>query len=124
MTMHTRQIHDPIIRERAEFATWLCLALEKAHPKDAAQILVAYLDDIAAGMPTFDPWGDLRADAAFWADSAHVAELEQYACAALRRLGARALGIESRRRLFKALWKSLPDADRTAFLRAVNGRAR
>lgn len=98
------------------------LALTNLDRHDAGQICCAVLDEIAAGMPDFDPWGSTRDDAMYWADIAHPAELEFYFAAALRALGRRALGKQSRKRLFKELWRSFTDTERAAFLRHVQGR--
>lgn len=98
------------------------MALTDLDPQDAAQICVAVLDEAAAGMPGFDPWGDIRADAAFWADVAHPAELEIYAAVAMQKLGQRSLGKQMRKRLFKDLWRSFTETERAAFLRHVQGR--
>lgn len=99
------------------------MSLNDLHPLDAAQICVAVLDEVAAGMPTLDPWGDIRADAAFWADTAHMAELETYAAAAMHKIGQRALGKHMRKRIFKDLWGAFTDAERTAFFKHVQGKA-
>jgi len=99
------------------------MALTDMDPQDAAQICCAVLDEIAAGMPGLDPWGDIRASAAFWAGTAYPAELEVYFAAALQKLGQRALGKQMRKRVFKALWCSFTDAERAAFLKHVKGSA-
>lgn len=99
------------------------MALTDLDPQDAAQICVAVLDEAAAGMPRFDPWGDIRAEAAFWADIAHPAELEIYAAVAMQRLSQRALGKQMRKRLFKDLWCGFTETERAAFVRHVQGRA-
>ncbi|MFU8863390.1 MAG: hypothetical protein ACNA7O_05710 [Rhodobacterales bacterium] len=99
------------------------MALTNLDPQDAAQICVAVLDEAAAGMPGFDSWGDIRADAAFWADVAHSAELEIYAAVAMQKLGQRSLGKQMRKRLFKDLWHSFTETERAAFLGHVQGRA-
>ena len=109
---------------RAEKAGALCRAIADCHPADAAQIMAAALDDLSAGPPEVDPFGRLREDAAFWADVAHPAELEAYFASALRRLGNRALGIKARKRLLVALWLSLSDPDRRAFLGRVDPEGR
>lgn len=110
-------------RYRHEKRVSAVMALQDLGQADAAQICVAVLDEAAAGMPGFDPWGDIRADAAFWADIAHPAELEIYAGMAMHRLGQRSLGKHMRKRLFKDLWRGFTEADRAAFLRHVQGRA-
>ena len=96
------------------------LALEAIGPHDAATIAAAVLDEISAGYPVHTAFGDIRADASFWADCANVAELEAYFSASLRRLGNRALGIHSRKRLFVQLWNGFALPDRTAFLSRVD----
>ena len=109
------QTHD--MRLRAEWAQALCYAISECHPDDAKQIMAAALEDLAAGDPPMrDPFGDLRQDAAFWADCAHPVELEAYFSAALKRLLNRSLGIRARKRLLVALWCSLSDGDRRAFM--------
>ena len=108
-------------QRRMERAEALCDALGDCHPADAREIAAAYLDSMAAGDPQpHDPFGDLRNDAAFWADCAHAGELEAYFAASLKRIGDRALGIRARKRVFAALWESFDTADRMAFLRRVD----
>lgn len=119
--IQTHTFQDPAMQLRAEWANAVAFALGEAHPDDAAAICAAFLDTVTAGNPPFPIFGDLRADAAFWADCAHVAELEIYFCAILNRLPKLALGIAARKRLFKALWISFTDTDRAAFLRHVKG---
>lgn len=124
MTMHTSiKPMDPALALRMERAVTLGLALRDADPQDAAALCAAFLIDNGAGMPGLDPWGDVRADAEFWADAANPVELNLYACAALRRLGQRVQCLDARKRLMAAIWASLPQTERTAFLRRVQGRA-
>lgn len=96
------------------------MALEALDPQDAATTCAAVLDEISAGSPRLDPWGDLRADAQFWADCANNAELEVYYAAALKRLGKTSFGIHARKRLIMAIWTSFSNTDRKAFLAHVN----
>lgn len=98
-----------------KFATAI-MALEALEAHDAASICVAVLDEIGAGDPVHTAFGDIRADAELWADYANAAELEIYFAAILKRLGHRALGINSRKRLMARIWASLGSADRAAFL--------
>ncbi|MGJ8588802.1 MAG: hypothetical protein ACSHXW_11660 [Yoonia sp.] len=100
------------------------MALEALDPHDAATICAAVLDEISASSPRLDPWGDIRADAQFWADCANNAELEVYYAAALKRLGNTSLGIAARKRLLVAIWTSLNDADHAAFLSRVDAQGR
>jgi len=112
-------------RDRTEAARALCFAIGECHPDDARQILCAAIDDLSAGdPPCLDPFGNLRADAEFWADCAHPRELEAYFSSALKRLGNRALGIEARKRLFVSLWHSFSPADRQAFLSRVDAHGK
>lgn len=105
---------------RLETAKALCAAIAACHPSDAAEILAAALEYLSAGDPAFDPFGDLRADASFWAETANPFELEMYFAAALKRLGSTALGINARKRLIVALWQSLPPDGQAAFLARVD----
>lgn len=112
---------DPKLR--LAWAEALCFAIGQCHPDDTAAIMAAALDDMGAGDPTMrDPFGDLRADAAFWADCAHPVELEAYFTASIKRLGNRALGIRARKALFLTLWQSFPRTDRQAFLSRVDAQ--
>ena len=100
------------------------MALEALYPQDAAAICAAVLDVVNAGDPRLDPFGDIRADAAFWADCANIAELEAYFAATLKKLGNQALGKAARKRLFVAIWQSFTIADRQAFLARVDSQGR
>lgn len=121
MADHNFNTHE--MRMRAEWAKALCFAISECHPDDAKQIMVAALDDMAAGdPPRRDPFCNIRDDAEWWADCAHPAELEVYFSSALKRLGNRALGVKARKRLFVALWQSFPLADRQAFLSRVDAQ--
>lgn len=100
------------------------MALEALDAKDAATIAAAVLDEISAGYPPYTAFGDIRADADWWADFANVAELEIYFAAILKRLGNQALGIHSRKRLFVLLWNGFALPDRTAFLSRVDADGR
>ena len=110
------------IRKEWETAAWF--ALDHCDPQDAATICAAVLEEISAGDPPYDPFGDLRASAAWWVDFANIAEVEVYFEAALRRLGTQALGIRARKRLFVMLWQSFSVADRQAFLARVDANGR
>lgn len=105
--------------ERIERAEKLCEAVAASHPRDATQIMTAMLDSLSAGVPGLHPFGDLRADAQFWVDTAHPLEIEAYFAASLKRLGGLALGIRARKRLLVELWHSLPVGDRAAFLARI-----
>ncbi|WP_051294576.1 hypothetical protein [Gemmobacter nectariphilus] len=103
----------------------LCEALAECCIKDAAAICAAYLDDHRTGGPVMgDPFGMVSGDAALWADSAPAHELVAYGTAALDRLRTANLGLNARKRLFAALWRSFPDQDRKAFLARVDAEGR
>lgn len=92
-------------------------------PLDAATICATYLDEYGAGAPRLDWWGDLRDEAGRWAYSANSGELEVYFTSALKRLENQALGLKARKRMICALFLSLNDADRRAFLAWAGGDA-
>lgn len=121
LMMHDRQINDPAMRHRAEMAGWLCVALEKNRPEDAAPICAAYLETVETGGPRHDPFGLLYSDARLWAQAAPPHELVAYTLAGLERLPKSPLSVPARKNLFKHLWRSFTDTDRAAFLRHVKG---
>lgn len=90
-------------------------------PHGVTAVLAAALEDLGAGTPDLTHVSDgLKADAAWWADCATPAELEAFCAAALREIPRRAFALKARKRLIVALWESLPDDDRRAFLAAVD----
>lgn len=102
-------------RRRAEWATALIYALEHCDQDDAATICAAYLDRLRTDGPAHPFLNEVRTEAAFWADSAQMPELEAVVLAGLRRLGTMAMGVGTRKRLLVALWRSLPADDRAQF---------
>lgn len=119
--MHDRQITDPAMRDRADMATWLVYALEKINPEDAAPICAAYLETVETGVPRYDPFGFVYADARLWALAAPPHELVAYTLAGLERLPKANLSTPARKTAFKALWRSFTDTDRAAFVALVRG---
>lgn len=90
-------------------------------PRGVLAVLAAALEDLGAGTPDLSSLSErMRADAAFWADCASPAEIEVYAAAALRAIPRKAFALAARKRLIVALWESLGDEDRRAFLSAVD----
>jgi len=83
------------------------------------EALCAALDTVGGGGPRYQPFSDMREDAAFWADTATPQELEIYAAAALRRIERATFASRARKRLFWALWQEMPADDRDAFLARV-----
>ena len=100
----------------------LVVAIGACHPRDAAQVMAAALEDMSAGMPDVSQgfFGAMRADAEFWSDLATPPEIEAYVAAGLRVIERSAFCARARKRLFAALWASFPDADRRAFLARVD----
>lgn len=119
--MHDRQINDPTLRLRMEWANSLAFALGECHPDEAAPICAAYLETVETGGPTLgDPFGMVAGDARLWAAAAPPHELTAYTLAGLERLPNAHLSNPARKRCFKALWRSFTDADRAAFIKAVS----
>ena len=99
------------------------MALDDLPPAEATAIAAFTLDTLGAGFPRLPGFGDLREEAALWADAASHWELEAYTVEGLRRLGRVPLALESRRRLLGQLWRTLPDSDRSAFLNKIRRAA-
>jgi hypothetical protein len=112
----------PAARLRHEKRAIAVAALEALDPHDAATICAAVLDVVQAGDPRLDPFGDLRADAEFWADCANAAELEVYFASALKRLKNQSLGIHARKRLVWSLWVAFSPQDQAAFIARLTQR--
>lgn len=107
-------------------STDLCVvlgALDRRDRRAAQAICAAYLEDTAAGMPSAGHWcADLRADAAFWADTATPAELEAYTAAGLRAIERTPFGLAATRRIVAALLARLPADDLRAIARRLDPR--
>lgn len=99
-------------------------ALHRLGAHDLGAVLEAsagFLEEAGAGSPEVAAfYNDLRGDAAFWADIASPAELEAYVGAGLRRMGVTAFASEARKRIFAAIWHSMPDTDRRSFMARVD----
>lgn len=122
MTFENVTFHDPAMALRADWATTLCFALEQCHPQEAAPICAAYLETTETGGPLMgDPFGMVAGDANLWAASAPPHELIAYTLAGLNVLPRSPITTDTRRRAFKAIWRSFTDHDRAAFLKAVKG---
>jgi hypothetical protein len=87
------------------------------------EALCAALDTVAGGAPRHDTFGDMREDAAFWADMATPVEIEVYAAAALRRMQRVTFAERARKRLFWALWETMPQDAKSGFLSRVRKEA-
>ena len=112
---------DPAVILRAAWAETLCFAIRECDPEDAAQVMTACLQSWEAGMPEPGIFGATRGDAEWWADLAPDHELQEFAYAALRQLGQRALGQSARKRFILVLWNGLSPDDKRGFLEKVGG---
>lgn len=83
------------------------------------EALCAALDTVAGGAPRYDMFGSIREDAAFWADTATPADLEIYTAAALQRITRVTFAERARKRLFWALWETMPQTAKEGFLGRV-----
>ena len=111
----------PESRLRLEWAQSAIFALEHCRPQHADAICLAWLLASETGGPRHDPFGLLYSDARFWAVAAPSHELVAYTLAGLERLRGAQLPQPIRRTVFKALWRSFPDKERSTFLRHVTG---
>ncbi len=102
----------------------LVAAIRSAPAREAAEVMACVIDDGRAGLPPHDAWGDIRADAAWWADIATPPEIEAVVAAGLRRIDRALFAEAARKRLFVALWDAMAPADRRAFLARVDPEAR
>jgi hypothetical protein len=88
-------------------------------PAERSAIAAFVLDVTGAGFPELLGFGDIREQAELWADCANHLELECYTVASLSRLGRVPLALGQRKRLFRGLWDTFADGERSAFLTSV-----
>lgn len=111
-------------RRRAAVA-YLCAAIRVCDRRDAAAIMAAALEEMAAGMPPVaDGFNDLRADADFWADTATPPELAAYVGAGLRHIDPPEFAALSRKKLLLDLWDTMPESWRRQFVQRVDPEGR
>lgn len=103
---------------RSARAEALADAIGRAHPDDARAVMTAALIDLhqGQGMPYPAIFGSIREDARFWAKMAGEVELFEVARECLEQIPNRALHLDHRKRLLAALFTSLPDDARQAFM--------
>ena len=92
---------------------------EAANPDGAMMAATAWLHDRQAGYPQVSmAIENARSDAAFWADTANVIELECYMLAASNRLRDLSDMFHGRqiKRLVAALWQRMSPDEKKAFL--------
>lgn len=87
-------------------------------PMAAGLVAAETLECVSAGSPIVSLW-NVREDAEFWASVANPIEIECYFAACLREISSRNLALPARKRLFAALWESLPASDRSTFARRI-----
>lgn len=121
-TAQARKIRDFARWERVQM--YLRAACDEADSMADGQrvlgeALCAMLDTVGGGSPRYQGFGDMRADAEWWADLATPVELELYAGAALKRIARTPFAPRAKRRLMAALWQSLTVEERQAFLARV-----
>lgn len=109
-------------RQQAEVLAGL---VTRAPREIVVPICLAALDHLSAGMPEADTaFGDLRADARFWASVATPQELREYVAAACRQMvedrADMTMAEGPRKVLFVALWDSLSERERKRFLSRVD----
>jgi hypothetical protein len=111
------------MKVRLELAQALADAIADAHPDDAVQLMAAALTDLtpAGSRPAFCL--DAEADAAWWANYETPEVLVAVLKVALENLGNRAMHLETRKRLFMALWQKFTSADQDRFLAVARGKA-
>lgn len=120
-----RAIGDLAAQARTEaLMRQLAALLAVVTPADVAHVcdlLCGWLEENGAGYPDPDfMFGQMRDDAAFWADTATPAELEAYVAAGLRAIERRHFAQGAQKRLFVAFWERMSDADRRKFLSRVD----
>lgn len=112
-----KQITDPALRLRMEWANTLAFVLGECHPSDAAVICAAFLETVETSGPVLgDPFGMVASDARLWAAAAPPHELAAYTLAGLHEIPHALLSVKTRKRIFAALWRSFTNGVRRAFL--------
>lgn len=101
------------------------LAFGRVDAQATIDLCAMLVDEHGAG----EPWPSLtvehaRKDARLWADAASTLELQAVLAAAIEALGARieTVAPAGRKRLLVALWGTLGDAEKRAFLSKVDPR--
>ncbi len=98
--------------------------LEAHDPHACGAVVSSRIEHLSAGLPC-PILAAVRDNALYWAETAVEIELVEYLAAALRQLGERGLMravLPARKRLMVALFQSLPEEDRRAFLARVDPR--
>lgn len=96
--------------------------VEPQQPAVLGEMLCSAFETIIAGPPVHTAFGDVEADADWWADCATPIELEIYAKKALQKMERTTFAPKAKKRLLTMLWASLTENERRDFIRAVTGR--
>lgn len=111
------------LRHLAGALLLVCRHAEADELRTARDMLCEVLEGSSAGAP-MPPLEDAREDARWWAELASPHEIEAYLSACLRAVGARPVAMRARKRVFAALWETMPEDDRRAFIRRVDPQGR
>ncbi|RJE82371.1 hypothetical protein [Paracoccus onubensis] len=94
-------------------------AIEACKWEDTEPVIVAILEEARIGAPDV-PFGDVEADADFWAGLATYEELRAYFIASGRKLVNQQLGQRGRMRLIKCILASMSADERREAFRYLN----
>lgn len=108
-------------RLRLGWAEAAVYALEQCRPEQADALCAQWLEKSETGGPRHDPFGMVYSDARLWAIAAPLHELVAYTLAGLARIPKACLIPSMRRKVLKALWRSLTNTERQAFINQVTG---
>lgn len=111
------------MKDRLRLAQALADAMGDAHPDDAVQLMAAALTDLTPAGSRPDFFLGAEADAAWWASFEAPEILVTVLRIALENLGNRSMHLETRKRLFMALWRGFKPADQNRFLAVAQGEA-
>lgn len=121
MNQHANLDHDAQAKTVARITAHIRAAVDLADEAEHGRailggIFASGLDTVAGGAPQYQAFGNIRADAEWWADCATPVELELYAAAALKRIQRQDFAERARKRLLLALWESLDGPSQTRFV--------
>lgn len=109
---------------RKAWADSLAYAIGQCNRRDAAQVMIAALEDMIEDEPLAAQYFELRRDdAEYWAWCADQPNLMMHTFAGLKEMTRRAITLRTRRQLIAELWRGLPPADRRAFIAKASGEA-
>ena len=95
------------------------LRVHASHPSEAVAVADAFLEMVAPDWPECAPWFSAsQREADWWADAAPDSALSAYVVVGLKRLalGRMIMAPNARKRALVAIWNTLDEKDRAAFL--------